>query len=389
MKLLHINATISSGSTGSIIQNISKTIEKNNLDIDTYIAFSVGTASKNGFKFINSFEYFIIRAVRKLFGKTMFGLYFPTKRLIKYIDKLNPDIIHIHTIHHQTLNYKMLFKYLKGFKGKVFYTLHDCWAFTGGCYYYSEFGCDCYTDECKKCLQRKTDIDCKNSFVNREFNYKKVAFTAVPNITFIAVSDWLAGEAKKSFLRDKEIITVHNGINSEIFKPEAKEKTNQFTVISVASYWGPRKHLDILLDFSKEFSDIKFIVIGDINRKIDSKDYPNVVFYGTTQNAKELCNLYNKADIFANFSTEETFGLVTAEAMACGLPVIAFNKTACSEIVTPDCGYAVDSIEEYKNALLKLKDADLSDYRNCCIREVLGNYTNEVMAKKYIDLYVK
>ncbi len=387
MKLLHINITYSSGSTGSIIKNINTLFKEKYPESEVYTAFVQGAPDKNGFKFLNNFEFFIIRAFRKLFGRTLFGTFFPTKRLIRYIKKLNPDIIHLHTLHHQTLNYKLLFKYLCSFKGKVFYTLHDCWPFTGGCYYYSEFGCNKFLTECDKCLQNKNDIDCKRNYVKKEFAFKKKTLLSIPDITFVAVSDWLAGEAKKSFLKEKEIITVHNGINADIFKPLSLEKNEKFTVISVATYWSPRKHLDILLELSKELKDINFIVVGQLSESIDCSQYPNVEFVGRTSNAGELCELYNKADVFANFSTEETFGLVTAEAMACGLPVIAFNKTACGEIVESDCGFVVDDVASYKKALLQLKNRELACYLETCRKKVLTLYTKEIMAQSYIDLY--
>lgn len=389
MKILHINATDILGSTGTIIKNINNYLEEHYPYFNTFIASRDGKTEGNSFRYINDAEYFIIRAARKLFGKTLFGTFLPTKRLIRYIDSISPDIIHLHVIHHQSLNYKMLFKYLKTFKGKVFYTLHDCWPFSGGCYHYSEAGCDGFLTGCVKCPQNAADLDCLRSAVKREFDFKKKALNEIPNITFVAVSDWLAGEAKKSFLKEKEILTVHNGINAEIFKPLDLPKNDRFTVISAASCWTPRKHLDILLKLAKELSDVDFIVVGQVGNEKNQAQYPNVRFYGRTASAEELCRLYNSADVFANFSTEETFGLVTAEAMACGLPVVAFNKTACGEAVGDDCGFVVDGIDNYRDALLSLKNSDLSKYKNTCRKRVEDLYTTEIMCKHYADLYKK
>lgn len=389
MRILHINITDNFGSTGTIIENINNYLREQYPYMDTFVASSYGKTEGNSFRYINDAEYFIIRAVRKLFGKTLFGTFLPTKRLIKYIKGISPDIIHIHVIHHQSLNYKMLFKYLETFKGKVFYTLHDCWPFTGGCYYYSESGCDGFSTGCVKCPQNAANLDCRRNAVKREYDFKKKALTAVPDITFVTVSDWLVGEAKKSFLKEKEILAVHNGINAEVFKPLNLPKNDRFTVISVASYWTPRKHLDILLKLAKELYDIDFIVVGQISKEIDRTEYPNVRFYGRTASAEELCRLYNSADAFANFSTEETFGLVTAEAMACGLPVVAFNKTACGEAVGEDCGFVVNDIDNYRDALLGLKNSDLSKYKDTCRKRVEEYYTTEIMCKQYADLYKK
>lgn len=387
MRVLHINVTNGKGSTGGIIKNINDYLKNTYNDCDTFVAFSVGEKVPNSFKFINPVEDFFVRAGRKLFGKSLFGLYFPTRRLIKFIEKVKPDIIHLHTIHHQTLDYKMLFKYLKTFSGQVVYTLHDCWPFTGGCYYYSDAGCQAFLSGCCACTQPEEALDCRPGNAEKEYLIKKEALHSIPRLTFIAVSDWLASEAKRSHLADKEIITVHNGINADVFKLLETKKNDVFTVISVAAHWSERKHLNYLLELSKELKDIKFVVVGGGVDNIDKDSYPNVEFIRRTDSRQELCELYNKAHLFANFSTEETFGLVTAEAMACGLPVVTFNKTACGEIVDAECGYTVDTLDEFKEALLKLKNEGTSEYSEVCRNKVLENYTCDIMAKKYAKVY--
>ena len=236
MKILHLNVTYSSGSTGSIIRNINERVKNIFPAVETHVAYSVGNSGNDGYKFINKTEYFIVRAMRKLFGKSLYGLYLPTKRLIRHIKKLNPDVIHIHTIHHQTLHYKTLLDFLKNFEGKVIYTLHDCWPFTGGCYYYSDAGCSDFTNGCEHCHGNQNVLDCKIPRTGYEFAQKKAALNAIPNITFAAVSNWLAEEARTSFLKDKPIVTVHNGIDSEKFKPLNLSKNETFTAISVAAH---------------------------------------------------------------------------------------------------------------------------------------------------------
>lgn len=388
MKLLHINVTFSKGSTGSIIKNINNYIEENYKDINTYVAYSAVEENAGGFRFINDFEFFILRVFRKLFGKSLFGLYFPTKRLIKYIENIKPDIIHLHTIHHQTLDYKMLFSYLSDYKGKVIYSLHDCWPFTGGCYYYSPVECNNFLHGCDNCPNKKSELDCRKTNVEKEFIIKRKLISDIPDITFVAVSNWLAEEACKSYLKDKAILTIHNGIDTEIFKPKIVKRDKGFTALSVATYWSKRKNLSALLEFAKEFKDMQFLVVGDVDFDFEPQKYTNVTFCGIVKDSKKLCEIYNSADVFLNLSTAETFGLVTAEAMACGLPVIAFNKTACGEIVAPQCGFVVDSIEDYKKAILHIKENDLSQYKVTCRNNVQNFYTKNIMCRKYADLYL-
>lgn len=388
MRLLHINVTFSKGSTGSIIKNINNYINVRYKNIQTFVAYSVFEENADGFRFINDFELFVLRAFRRLFGKSLFTLYFPTKRLIKYIEQIKPDIIHLHTIHHQTLNYKMLFRYLSNYKGKVFYSVHDCWPFTGGCYHYSPINCKGYLTGCSDCPNKKGELDCRKKNIKNEFAIKQKLILSIPDITFIAVSEWLAQEICSSYLKNKEILTVHNGIDTEIFKPEYVKREGDFVALSVASYWSSHKNLPILLEIANEFKDMQFLVVGDVVFDFEREQYPNVTFCGTVKDSNKLCEIYNSADVFLNSSTAETFGLVTAEAMACGLPVIAFNKTACGEIVAPQCGFVVDSIEDYKKAIRYIKENDRSKYKDICSSNVQKFYTKDIMCKKYADLYL-
>lgn len=385
MKLLHINVTCSSGSTGGIIQNINRHIREAAPTWETAVAYSVGKKGEQGFKYITDLELFMVRVFRKLFGKTLLGTGIPTMRLIRYVKKLQPDVIHLHTVHHQALHYKKLFRFLEGYRGQVIYTLHDCWPFTGGCYYYSEAGCDPRQCLQKSCSQAKADVDCNFKQKNKLYELKRKLLCAIPSLTFTAVSDWLAGEAKASFLKEKPIVTIHNGIDVHTFKPMAVQKNKRFTVISVASHWTTRKHLDILLEMADALPDMDFVVVGSVSKTVAPRD--NVRFVGSTESKEQLCALYNQAHVFANFSTEETFGLVTAEAMACGLPVVAFNTTACAEIVEPGCGYAVESKDAFKEALCALKNSDLEPFYRNCRRVAEEKYSKEIMASNYYELY--
>lgn len=385
MKLLHINVTCSSGSTGGIIQDINKCLRNEDPSCEAYVAYSVGENRKGCFKYITSLEFFMIRAFRKLFGKTLLGTGIPTRRLIRYIKKIKPDIIHMHTIHHQALHYKKLFRFLATYKGQVVYTLHDCWPFTGGCYHYSEVGCDPNSCLHKACVQGSAELDCRKKAKNKSYEAKRELLNAIPNLTFTAVSNWLAGEAKDSYLREKPVVTVHNGIDVHTFKPMTVEKNQRFTVISVASHWTPRKHLDILLEMADMLPEMDFVVVGSVKRTVEPRD--NVHFVGSTASRQQLSELYNKAHVFANFSTEETFGLVTAEAMACGLPVVAFNKTACAEIVEQGCGFAAADQNAFKEALCTLKNSDLNVFSAKCRSVVEEKYSKENMAQKYYELY--
>ena len=122
-----------------------------------------------------------------------------TKRFIKAVRKLDPDIIHIHNIHGYFLNYKLLFKYLKECGKPVVWTVHDCWLYTGHCYYYSSVGCDKWKTHCENCPQKRAFpaswlLD--RSF--RNFEDKRAAFTSLGDrLTIVTVSEWIREEMRK------------------------------------------------------------------------------------------------------------------------------------------------------------------------------------------------
>jgi hypothetical protein len=142
-----------------------------------------------------------------------------TKRFLQWAEEYDPDLLWLHNIHGYYINYPILFDYLKRFEGKVVWTLHDCWTFTGHCSYFDFVGCDKWKSGCNNCLQLHTypkawKID--NS--KRNFELKKKYFTAIKDkLILVPVSNWLGGLLKESFLEDCELTTIHNGIDTNTF----------------------------------------------------------------------------------------------------------------------------------------------------------------------------
>ena len=124
-----------------------------------------------------------------------------TKKLIEKIKDYNPDIIHLHNIHGYYLNVALLFDFLKEYNKPIVWTLHDCWAFTGHCAYFSFNGCEKWETECYSCPLKKdypTSLVMDNS--KKNYKQKKELFTKPENITFVTPSSWLKELTQKSFL---------------------------------------------------------------------------------------------------------------------------------------------------------------------------------------------
>ena len=162
-----------------------------------------------------------------------FGSRIETKLFIRKIKKIAPDIIHLHNIHQNFLNLPLLFSFLKKAGIPVIWTLHDCWAVTGGCTHFVYNKCEnwktgCY--RCPRCGNSDTGGELKGVFRTMPWvlRKKEAYITSVPNLTFVTVSEWLSGVVRSSVVGSEW--TVLDSILVPIYKP-----LNKSMVVATAS----------------------------------------------------------------------------------------------------------------------------------------------------------
>ena len=204
MKVLQINSVCGVGSTGRIASDIHNILTENGHE--SYIAYGRGKPKNcsNTIKIGNKVNVLFHILLTRLFDKHGFGSKQATKKFIKKIDEIDPDIIHLHNIHGYYLNISVLFDYLKNINKKVVWTLHDCWAFTGHCSYFDYIGCGKWEIQCDNCPQKKKYP--KSYFIdNSKKNYirKKHLFTET-EITLVTTSKWLNDLLKLSFFKNNK-----------------------------------------------------------------------------------------------------------------------------------------------------------------------------------------
>lgn len=391
-KIVAINV-VCNGSTGKIM--CDTLIKAQEEGYDTYCFFGRGKKNpKLNAKRISSkisvfFHVFLARI-----GFNGHGSYFATKKLIHELKQINPDIIHLHNIHGYYLNFKVLFKYLENYQGKIIWMLHDCWTFTGHCSYFSSINCQKWQKQCFNCSQLNAYPKEYIDTTEKEYKLKKRLFTKLKNVIIVTPSYWLEEIVKKSFLNKYRIKTIHNGINLEIFKPIKDNKIldkynipkNKKIILGVANIWEERKGFVIFLKMAKLLNDNEVIVLVGVNDKQIKLLPNNIIGIKRTDNQDDLAKIYSISDIFVNPSREETFSLVTVEAMACGLPVVVCGISAPKELVTDAVGIVLNkyAAKDYYNAYKEIlkKKLDKND-----IVEYAQNFSNQKMINENLKLY--
>ena len=204
MKIVQINATCGHGSTGVIAVEIADILKKRGHE--AYIAYGQGTADYPDSFRIGTARENKIHALwnTRVLGEEGTGTKKGTKLFLNWLDEIKPDIVQIHNLHSNCLNYEMFFTYLKEKQIPVVWSFHDCWPFTGKCTHFVANGCRKWKTECGNCPQLHTSGSITWFFdkTRKMFNLKKKWTAGLKSLDIIVCSHWLKSEVQKSFLKN-------------------------------------------------------------------------------------------------------------------------------------------------------------------------------------------
>lgn len=398
MKVLQINAVYNISSTGKIVTELHNAlIEKG---IDSYVAYSKTSKldDVNLYQIGSLADTKLHALLSRITGKQGYFSSFATKRLLKYIDSINPDVIHFGNLHGNFINLPMLLNYIAEKDIPTVITLHDCWFFTGKCCHYTADGCWKWQTQCDNCpIIEKYNKSWFFDRTRKMFDDKKELFGKINNLAVIGVSDWLTNDAKKApiFENAKLIKRIYNWIDLNMFYPketsELRKKLNlsdEFVLISVSHKWCAEKGLIKVVDLARKMPHIKFVLVGRI---VDEIDLPsNIISVGEVKSAEKMVEYYSMADAMLSLSVQETFGKMTAESIASGTPVIGYNSTATPELIGNGCGKVVElnaTIDEIAQAVEEIRENGKEKYSNTCVEFARDNFDKNKLIGDFIDLY--
>jgi glycosyltransferase involved in cell wall biosynthesis len=364
--------------------------------------YTIISAERKLYKLLNTLRP-ILDSVINLFYRNRTRTHFssallPSGNIVKRINKINPDIVHLHWICGGMIRIEDLAR----INAPIVWSLHDMWAFTGGCHYDEE--CKGYENKCGNCkvLSSKRSFDLSSIIFNR----KQKAFSKIENITVVGLSKWLNDSSKNSpLLKDKTHINLPNPIDTNIYRPFDKNKSRELWNLpsnkklvlygAMKSTSDPRKGFVELSQALNNLNrkDVEFVVFGSDKPK-KSQEYGFKTHYlGNLSDDISLVTLYSAVDVMIVPSLQENLSNSIMESLSCGTPVVAFNIGGNSDMIKHKyCGYLANSFLSADLAhgiewvLDNSKKYDLS---NNSRDHIIANFDSKLVASKYHELYRK
>lgn len=363
MRYVSINS-VPNGSTGAVMRQVTE--ERRALGDECWCLWGRGHTANDDheYNFGSRVEFYADVLQTRLVGRAGFHSRRATKRLLAKLDEIRPDVVHLHNVHGYYVNVEMLFGWLSAHEDvRVRWTLHDCWAFTGHCAYFTYVGCDRWREgTCGRgCPQLGTyPKTISRSSCAWSFEHKMVIFTQLPaeRMTLVTPSHWLEGLVKESFLAKYPVEMRHNTVDTTVFKPtpsDFRERHgigDRFMVLGMASPWTERKGLGDFVQLAGMLDPDRYaIVLVGLSKRQVRQMPASIIALSRTDSPQELATIYTAADVFLNPTREDNFPTVNLEAEACGTPVVTYDTGGCAETIMLNRSIAVSGYEEVLSAI--------------------------------------
>ncbi len=386
-RILQINANYGFGSTGLIMKDIDDIISSQS-DMQSFVAYQrTNVAKTNGTYMGNPLDWKLHALLCRLHGWQGYYSYFSTKRFLTYLDELKPDIVHLHNLHSNYVNIKLLLKYIAQKDIRTVITMHDCWWFTGKCFHYVDVGCAKFTTGCGSCPKKNyPPASYLGDFSSGVYASKKELLLSIPHLTMVGCSDWICAEAKKSFLKDSDIIRIYNGIDTDVFSPQKHPRGKNIQILGMANKWMHPRNIGIIKRIiEKTNATIKIVGCTEVQKEKLKEYSARVEAIGFISNRNQLADMYNSADVFINLTHADTLPTVNMESICCGTPVITYDVTGSPELIGPKTGFIVK--EDDQNRIIDIISNGIFPERQECALIGQSLFGKDYCYNRYIDLY--
>ncbi len=346
-----------------------------------------------------------IRSHRTKMSNTFFSIPYPGFDITPLPALQETDIINLHWVaQYQSVS---TLRKLCSLEKPVVWTLHDQWAFTGGCHYGA--GCEKYRVDCSKCPQLSGDLSLLPEAVLKD----KLSFFEGVALTFVTPSQWMGECLKKSRLfGDRRIEVIPNSLETDVFSPIPKEEARQILGLekdTLTFLFGGEDANEKRKGFSELISAIEFLTTkSEFKRLLEIKKVcvlcfgrPSealnaigipVVSLGYLGSDLEIRDAYCAADVFVLPSLEDNLPNTVLEAMSCGTPVVGFDMGGMPDMVqdgTTGRLVPVGDTKQLGEALLSLLlDSNIrKQMGGKCREKIEAEYPLRVQALGYSELY--
>jgi len=313
------------------------------------------------------------------------------------------DLFHLHWICQGFLSLYQLNKLFHIGK-PVVWTLHDMWPFTGGCHYTGL--CERYTDSCGNCPFLKSP-SLKDISVRQYI--KKQAIYHSSQITFVSCSNWMASKARSaSLLKNIPIEVIPNPIDTTVFRPCPKGQARQYLglpedryliLFGAANLGEKRKGFRYLMDALYRLKEVNPLLTDKIGlvtfgKLKDGITLPFPLFHlHYVSEGKDIVRIYNASDVFVLPSLEDNLPNTVMEAMACGVPSVAFRSGGVTDMIDHQRnGYLANLMdkEDLARGILWIYDhKDDKSLQAECVKKVETHFHPKLIASQYEELYRK
>ena len=334
--------------------------------------------------------------------RTLFSPQWFPDAIAPKVKQLNPDLVHLHWICNGYLQIETLAK----LKRPLVWTLHDMWAFTGGCHYSQE--CDRYTHSCGACPQLKSN---RNWDLSRLVWQRKARAWKNLNLTIVTPSVWLAKCARASALfRELPIEVIPNGIDTETYKPTNRQFARELLKLpqdkqivlfgAMGATSDPRKGFNFLQLALQSLSQsgwqdrIELAIFGASSPSHSTELGFKSHYLGKLSDDISLALLYAAADVFVVPSVQDNLSNTVMEAIACGTPCVTFNIGGMPDMIEhQQNGYLAQpyKIEDLAQGIVwVLENKERHEKLRMFAREKAEReFTLELQARRYLSLFTK